>query len=308
VRDELERAGITVLERGWLSSNNVLLRGVGRQGAVVIDTGYWCHSEQTVALLNHALAGAPLARVLNTHLHSDHCGGNAHIQRVFGCPVDVPAGEACKVDAWDDAALTYEATGQYCPRFTRAGVLEAGSTLWAGRWQWQIIASPGHDPQSVALYQPDLEILISADALWENGFGVVFPELEGSSAFAEVRETLETFSRLRVRCVIPGHGKPFAEMPAAIDRALRRLDRFEADPVKHAVHAVKVLIKFRLLEAQEVSWPGLLSWLKAARYFDTVRRRYFDGLSAEAWMRGVIGDMCHRGALVERDGRIINLN
>jgi hypothetical protein len=33
-------------------------------------------------------------------------------------------------------------------------------------------------------------VLISADALWENGFGVVFPELEGDDAFAIVAATL----------------------------------------------------------------------------------------------------------------------
>lgn len=308
MRDELDRAGITVLERGWLSSNNVVLRGFEHRGAVVVDTGYWTHSEQTVTLLRHTLAGEPLLRVLNTHLHSDHCGGNAHVQRAFGCAIDIPAGEAHKVDVWDNDALTYEATGQYCPRFTRAGVLQAGSAVSAGRWEWQVIASPGHDPLSVALYQPDLEVLISADALWENGFGVVFPELEEVPAFDAVRETLEVFSRLRVRCVIPGHGKPFDEVPAAIERALRRLEGFEADPVKHALHAMKVLIKFRLLETQEQSWSSLLSWLQRARYFELVRRRYFDDVGAEAWLRRLVAEMCRRGALAERGGRIINLD
>lgn len=306
MREDLDRAGITVLERGWLSSNNILLRGADGRGAVVVDTGYWIHSEQTVTLLRHSLAGEPLARVLNTHLHSDHCGGNAAIQRAFGCTVDVPAGEAQAVDAWDGAALTYEATGQHCPRFTRTGVLAAGSTIAAGRWHWQVIAAPGHDPLSVALYQPELELLISADALWENGFGVVFPELEGVSAFQDVRQTLEAFSRLRVRRVIPGHGSPFAGMPAAIDRAMRRLEGFEADPAKHALHAVKVLIKFRLLETQRESWDSLQAWLNRARYFELVRSRYFDAVIATAWLRSLIDDMRRRGSLDESGGQIAN--
>jgi glyoxylase-like metal-dependent hydrolase (beta-lactamase superfamily II) len=306
VREVLDRAGITVLERGWLSSNNILLRGADGRGAAVVDTGYWIHSEQTVTLLRHALGGQRLASVLNTHLHSDHCGGNAALQRAFECAIDVPAGEAKSVDAWDEAALTYEATGQHCPRFTRTGILTAGSTIAAGRWQWQVIASPGHDPLSVALYQPELELLISADALWENGFGVVFPELEGGPAFQEVRQTLEAFSRLRVRSVIPGHGPPFAGMTAAIDRAMRRLEGFEADPAKHALHAVKVLIKFRLLETQQESWENLLAWLNSARYFELVRSRYFGAIDATAWLRSLIDQMCRRGVLGENGGQITN--
>ena len=304
---ELERAGITVFERGWLSSNNVLLRGDAHHGAVVVDTGYWVHAEQTLALLRHALSGQPLTRVLNTHLHSDHCGGNAEIQRAFGCTVDVPAGEAAAVDAWDESKLTYEATGQHCPRFVRDGALEASSVIDAGRWRWELIASPGHDPLSLAMYQPDLELLVSADALWENGFGVVFPELEGESAFDDVRRTLERFSRLRVRWVIPGHGSPFSDIRSAIDRALRRLDGFEREPRRHALHAAKVLIKFRLLETQAEAWPSLLAWLKGASYFGLLRCHHFPDVDTDTWVRSLVADMCQRGALVEDHGMVRNI-
>jgi glyoxylase-like metal-dependent hydrolase (beta-lactamase superfamily II) len=303
---ELERAGITVFERGWLSSNSVLLRGDPRAGAVVVDTGYWTHADQTVALLRHALAGEPLARVLNTHLHSDHCGGNAAIQNAFGCGVDVPSGSAVTVDVWDETTLTYTATGQHCPRFQRSGVLAAPGEVQIGQWRWEIISSPGHDPQSVALYQPDLRVLISADALWENGFGVVFPELEGESAFQDVRRTLEAFSLLDVRWVIPGHGAPFSDIKGAIARALRRLDSFVNDPRRHALHAAKVLIKFRLLEVQSESWPGLLAWLNKASYFGILHRRYFPAVEQEEWGRMLVDEMCRRGTLEQHAKRILN--
>jgi len=306
VLDEREVAGISVFERGWLSSNNVLLHGDDNHGAVIVDTGYWTHGAQTVALLRHALRGRPLSRVINTHLHSDHCGGNAAIQAAFGCAIDIPAGEAAVVDAWDASKLTYEATGQYCPRFSRQGTVVAPGLVTAGRWQWQAIASPGHDPLSIALYQPELELLISADALWENGFGVVFPELEGDGAFDDVRETLETLSRLRVRRVIPGHGAPFSDMSAAIARALRRLEGFEKDPSKHALHAVKVLIKFRLLETQSETWSSLSAWLARAKYFELVRDRYFSSFDSEGWLRSIVGDMVERGMLIHQGGSIRN--
>ena len=155
------------------------------------------------------------------------------------------------VDAWDEAALTYEATGQYCPRFARTGILEAGSTIDAGRWQWQVIASPGHDPLSVALYQPELELLISADALWENGFGVVFPELEGVSAFQDVRRDAGCVSRASGAL---GHSGPRRALQrhGGGDRHGRCVGWTASSRIlrKHALHAVKVLIKFRLLETQ----------------------------------------------------------
>ena len=151
---------------------------------------------------------------------------------------------------------------------------------------------------SFALYQPELELLISADALWENGFGVVFPELEGEAAFGDVAATLDRFAQLRVRWVIPGHGKPFSDMSSAIERARRRLDAFIVDPGKHALHAAKVLIKFRLLEVQATAWADLDSWLRATPYFGTVIDAHFSGVDPVQWSRGLVEDMCRSGVSV----------
>ena len=305
--NELERAGITVFERGWLSSNNILLRGNEHEDAVVVDTGYWTHSQQTLALLKSALHGEPLGRIVNTHLHSDHCGGNAAIQQVFGCGADVPIGEAAAVDAWDEVQLSYTATGQHCPRFHRTGAIQSPGSITAGRWCWEVIPSPGHDPKSMAFYQPELEVLISADALWENGFGVVFPELDGDAAFADVGTTLDRFAQLSVRWVIPGHGPPFGDMPAAVGRARRRLDSFVADPRKHALHAAKVLIKFHLLEVQHETWTGLDAWLSGTKYFDAVVARHFPDVEPLAWSRDLVMQMDRSGAVRIDGDTIVNM-
>ena len=304
MHDELSRAGITVFERGWLSSNNILLRGHDGAGAVLVDSGYWAHADQTIALLHRALGTDRLSRIVNTHLHSDHCGGNAALQAVFGCEIDVPWGEAEIVDVWDEDRLTYRATGQYCPRFLRTGVLWAPREVQLGRCSWRSMASPGHDPMSIALYQPDLKVLISADALWEDGFGVVFPELEGEDAFGAVGATLDLFEDLDVRLVIPGHGTPFTDIRSALKRARGRLASFEADPAKHALHAAKVLVKFRLLETREQSFDEFRAWLAKASYFDMVRQRYFANETGDSWLKRIVSDMAARGSL-EVEGDLI---
>ena len=70
--------GITVFERGWLSANNILF--TGQRDTALVDTGYCSHADQTVELVRASLGSRALDRVLNTHLHSDHCGGNATLQ------------------------------------------------------------------------------------------------------------------------------------------------------------------------------------------------------------------------------------
>ena len=43
--------GLRVFERGWLSSNNLLIHAApGEPGAVLVDTGHVNHAPQTVAL------------------------------------------------------------------------------------------------------------------------------------------------------------------------------------------------------------------------------------------------------------------
>ena len=173
---------ITVLERGWLSSNNILIQG--DRGAALIDSGYCSHAAQTLALVRSSLQGQPLTLLLNTHLHSDHCGGNAALQAAYAeLRTLIPPGLAAHVSQWNPDALSYTPTGQSCPQFRFDALLQPGTELPLGDLLWQIHAAPGHDPHSVILFEPVSRTLVSADALWESGFGVVFPELDGDNAF-----------------------------------------------------------------------------------------------------------------------------
>ncbi|MCX4176760.1 MULTISPECIES: MBL fold metallo-hydrolase [Paraburkholderia] len=255
-------ASIRVFERGWLSSNNVLL--VDDACVALVDTGYATHAPQTLALVQQALGARPLDLIVNTHLHSDHCGGNALLQSTWPCRTAIPASEADAVRDWDESRLTFRATGQTCERFTFTETIAPGAQLRLGALDWQVLGAPGHDPHSLMLYCPDERILISADALWENGFGVIFPELEGESGFAEEQAVLEAIAKLDVRLVIPGHGSPFTNVEQALERAFSRVAWLRADPARNAKNALKVLIVFKLLEVRAMSFDTLLRMLDDA--------------------------------------------
>ena len=301
-----DAAGLRVFERGWLSSNNVLFSGNDSHPSTLVDSGYCTHADQTVALVRQALGSIPLGRVINTHLHSDHCGGNHALQVAFDCGIAIPAGEAYKVDSWMEDTLTYRATGQQCPRFRRTESIHAGTELHCGSRAWRVIGAPGHDPESIVLYEPELQLLISADALWQNGFGVVFPELEGVSAFDDVRATLEAFSTLPIRWVIPGHGAPFKNVADAIDRAHRRLDGLIADPARHAQHAAKVLIKFHLLAVQQVAVSELETWLVRTPYMRLTHSRHFGDIAFDVWCCDLLTGLSAAGAISVTNDLVFN--
>jgi len=299
LRDHPALTGLTVLERGWLSSNNVLIHAQGDEpGAVLVDSGHVTHAEQTVALVTHALQGRALARIVNTHLHSDHCGGNAALQRAFDVPVFVPPGQAEAARIWDEQALSYTPTGQRCERFAVRGVLSPGELLQAGGRQFEVLAAPGHDPDSVVLFDRAHGLLISADALWQNGFGVVFPELEGESAFDAVGAVLDMIERLPVKLVVPGHGAVFNDVQPALARARSRLAAFQANPQRHARHAAKVLISYHLMERQSQTLDGLRAWAAHTSLFNTVwaQAGQAEAETPRAWSELLAGELVASGA------------
>lgn len=254
--------GIEVFERGWLSANNIF--HFGKEDVSLVDSGYCAHQNLTLDLVGNALKKhglSKLNKLVNTHLHSDHCGGNAALAKAFDCEVYIPSAEELAVQNWDQALLSYENLGQECPRFAHHGLLVPDQEIFLGRYRWKILAAPGHDPHSVMLYQADHRILISADALWEEGFGVIFPELWGEAGFEEVAQTLDLIETLPVDLVIPGHGAPFADVKKSLDTARLRLDYLASDPDRNARHGAKVLLKYRLLEWRSRNISQVNDWI-----------------------------------------------
>lgn len=242
---------ITVLERGWLSSNNTLLFDGDR--ATLVDTGYVSHAAQTVDLVRHALGGRRLERVVNTHSHSDHIGGNAAVKAAFGCPVAIPQAMAGMIADWDEAALLLSPLGQQAAPFSADQTIAAGSRLVAGELEWQALDAPGHDMSALIYHNAERRILFSGDALWQDGFGVVFSELAGvPDAFRITRDTLDVIARLPVDTVIPGHGAPFTQVEPALKKAYARLDAYESSPERFARHALKVMLVFWMLDRRRV--------------------------------------------------------
>jgi glyoxylase-like metal-dependent hydrolase (beta-lactamase superfamily II) len=290
---------IQVFERGWLSSNNVLLRG--GDGAALVDSGYVTHAPQTVALLEHALAGERLARLVNTHCHSDHMGGNRAIRDAHGCRITIPAGEAPLIDRWDERELVLGFADQRADRFRYDGTIAPGDVLRLGDIDWQVLAAPGHDPHAVMLHAPRERILISADALWEDGFGVVFPALFGdTAAFAATRATLESIARLDVRTVIPGHGRVFGEVGPALERAFRRLAGYERDVTRHARHAAKVMIVFALLDKRRLPLARLPRYVEEVGLLRELNARHLH-LAPAALSEWLVADL-ERSGTIGRDG------
>lgn len=266
-------ASLHVLERGWLSSNNILLFDGDR--AILVDTGYVSHAEQTVALVRSALDGRRLTDIVNTHSHSDHIGGNAAVQRAFGCRITVPAGMHDAVQQWDENALLLTVAGQAGDRFSADTLAHPGDTREMGGLHWEALAAPGHDMDALMFFNRDHGVLISGDALWRDGFGILFADVLGTGdGIGEARRTLDAIARLPVRHVIPGHGAPFVEVDEALATAYARLRAFEEDGSRMARNAIRACTTFSLLDMRRMPLADLPAWLDRTPLFRIANDRF----------------------------------
>ncbi len=293
-----------VFVRDWLSANQVVLRS--RDGCVVIDSGYGKHVPLTLALVasRQGLDGAPLAKLVNTHCHSDHVGGNAALRRAYGCTIAVPAGEAPLVAAWDRRALLLDYAGQRAERFNADEALQPDSTHVWGNLEWRVLAAPGHDMAAVVFFNDAHGILISGDALWQNGYGFVMPPQVDARALPATRATLDMIAKLDVRYVIPGHGEPFDDAPAALARAYRRTDAFEADPLRLARHALKVVLAFALLDRERMPLAEMPAYVERVEMFRDFNARFFN-VAPATLAEQLVGELERAQAVRREDGWLL---
>ena len=295
--------GVRVFERGWLSANNVLL--LDADSATLVDSGYVTHQAQTLALVAQGLQGRVLDQLVNTHLHSDHCGGNQALQAHYpDLKTWIPPGLSQAVQHWREDELSYQPSGQSCPSFTFSGLLQPGSTHRWADMDWQVHAAPGHDPHSVILFAPEHRLLMSADALWQNGFGVVFPALEGLEAFDEVAQTLDLIEQLAPATIIPGHGAVFTEVGPALALARSKLEGFTQNPERHARYGAKVLLKFKLLEWGQITHADFSAWAMKVPYIRALHHRFGQGHSLNTWLDMMLAELTRSGAMYELDGML----
>jgi glyoxylase-like metal-dependent hydrolase (beta-lactamase superfamily II) len=292
---------VRVLVRGWLNCNQVVMRAP--RDNVLVDSGYCGHREQTLELLasREGLDHQPLERLVNTHCHSDHMGGNAAIANAYGCRITIPAGEVKHVVPWTPQSAWMAQFDQRADPFHFDDTIAAGEAFEGGGFEWESHAAPGHDMDALMFWEPVHRVLISGDALWESGMGFVWPQ-EGANPYIEAAlETLAAIERLNPALVIPGHGAPFGNVAASVAKVRARLDAFANDPAKNARHVAKVMFVFALLDRQSMPVTDVAAYLARVPCYRMLTDRFL-GMDAAALAGWMLPDLVGAGAITIRDG------
>jgi glyoxylase-like metal-dependent hydrolase (beta-lactamase superfamily II) len=260
----LQRApNVKVLVRGWLNCNQIVINQTTEN--ILIDAGYHSHASATIALLREPEVGEGknYSRLINTHCHSDHMGGNAAIQRAFGCTIEVPIGEAAGVRPWSRQSFWLDYADQHAEPFDYDKTIAPDDVLQLGGYAWR-------DMGALMFYCAELKLLISGDALWQNGLGAITPKHGTNTGVEAALATLQTIRELNIEVVIPGHGQPFTDIDDALTKAESRLRAYQAEPSKCARNFIKSLFTFHLLEVGAMPIDDMASYFaRVPCYIDT---------------------------------------
>jgi glyoxylase-like metal-dependent hydrolase (beta-lactamase superfamily II) len=174
--------------------------------AVVIDTFSTPEdTTQMVELMRPELEGRQLL-VVNTHQHYDHVWGNSLFAagKEFAAPILASELSREPARAQDAKLLKKQAEES---RFAGLQLLEPNLyfrgefLIDGGDLSLRLIPAPGHTPDQIVVWIPELSILLAADAL-----EFPFPYVANPADLPVMLETMRKLQALNPKTVLPCHG------------------------------------------------------------------------------------------------------
>jgi hydroxyacylglutathione hydrolase len=200
---------------------------INDQRIIIVDPGSELNVRLALDYLQRFLHRTPtdIDLIVLTHLHPDHTAGVDFLRRICTLPVaaSVVARQFATAEVQSSRVLPgiSHLAGQVLP-----GTLHhldlfpphyASQMKMIDLWledvaglphhpNWRVIASPGHTPESLCLYNPfTYELLCGDTVITIEGGG---PLLHGATDRRQLEETMRTLRSLEVFYLYPGHGRP----------------------------------------------------------------------------------------------------
>jgi glyoxylase-like metal-dependent hydrolase (beta-lactamase superfamily II) len=182
---------------GALETNCYLVHCPESRECAVVDPG----AEPELIFSVISRRGLKPKVILNTHGHVDHIGANSDVKEKFGIPLRIHTLDSPMLDLVKQSELSFFLGAKDSP--PADSFLEDGEKIEIGKFDLEVIHTPGHSPGSVSLRGGGF--LLSGDTLFQGGVGRT--DLPGGSS-----RQLENSIRKKILAlpeetiVLPGHG------------------------------------------------------------------------------------------------------
>lgn len=199
---------------------------VGERGALLFDTGLGMGDIRSVA---RQLTSKTI-RVLNSHAHYDHVGGNYQFDTIIGRrnPFALERAEGTPNSelieyvtgdwVWKQLPPDFLSSEYQIHPWQYSNWLRPGEFIDLGGVSLEVIPTPGHSPDSIMLLDANRRLLFTGDTFY---LAPLYAHLEGSN-FSDYVDTASRLAELAgdVDTLLMSHNTPLAE-----SRYLRDLDR-----------------------------------------------------------------------------------
>jgi glyoxylase-like metal-dependent hydrolase (beta-lactamase superfamily II) len=254
IKPSLYRIEVPLPDNPLRSVNSYLVEAPGR--SLLIDTGMMRPECEQALRAGLDQLGVDLRDTdfFVTHVHADHMGLVSELatgtSKVY---FNRPDGDLIErfrrdPDAFIDRMIDHAVRGgfprqeveeslrkhpgmRYSPReYPPFHYLDDGDQLEYGGYRFTVVATPGHTPGHLCLYEPEHRLLVSGDHV----LGDITPNIsvwrDGDDSLGSYLESLDRVAGLDVDLVLPGHRKRFSDCRGRI-AWLKRHHRNRLDEV-----------------------------------------------------------------------------
>lgn len=217
---------------------------LGEKQALLLDTG------MGIGNLRHVtsrLTSLPIV-VLNSHSHNDHVGGNWQFETVYGMDTDftrtnakgsradaqaeIGPGMICRGLPKGFEGKTYVTRPWKISRF-----LHGGEKIELGGRTVEVIATPGHTPDAIALLDRANGLLFTGDTYYPAPIWLYRPETDLDAYVASVKRLAALAPQLKL--VLGAHNVPVAS-PTILPKLVTAIEAVRAGKVMAERNAGKV--------------------------------------------------------------------
>ncbi len=195
---------------------------VGKRRALLFDTGMGISDIRKVTA---ELTRLPVV-VLNSHTHNDHVGGNWQFDTIYGMDTDFTLRNALGSREDAQAEITPDQICGALPKgfdpkayVTRPWKITAyvhdGDRFNLGRRVLEVIATPGHTPDAIALIDRSNQLLFTGDTYYPAPIWLYRPETDLDAYAASIRRLAALAPE--VKLVLGAHNVPVAQ-PSVLPR------------------------------------------------------------------------------------------
>lgn len=205
---------------------------IGKEFALLFDTGNGIGDIKEVV---DKITALPV-RVLNSHSHYDHVGGNADFDFIYGMETHFTASR--KMGLPHERVAEEVSEEALCKPLPQGVVAEKhhirayeideyvseGFTIDLGNRMLEVISIPGHTPDAIGLWDKVNGLLWTGDTFYQGAIWLFAKETNLSDYKSSIRRLAEMSSALKH--LLPAHNTPLVDpgLLVELDQALMKIE------------------------------------------------------------------------------------